>query len=138
MSFFAVYISVAQLNPLLGGVLIILLMMAMPFLVSRSMAFNLRMTAYWNIQFRFDASNGEAAMALLVWRLLGVLSSGLLYPNTMLNSHQFLVRNAACDTKPFDYEATTWAYDRIFLYFLEILVVVSLFFLVFFIFFHLQ
>ena len=131
VAFFAVYILAAQLSPLVGGVLIILLTIATPFLVIRSLAFNLRMTAYRNIQFRFDASYGEAAMALLVWPVLGVLSLGLLYPYAMLKSQQFLVRNAAYGTTPFGYEATTWAYGRIFLYFLGILVVVGLFHLVF-------
>jgi uncharacterized membrane protein YjgN (DUF898 family) len=133
VAFFAVYILAAQLSPLVSGVLIILLTIATPFLVIRSLAFNLRMTAYRNIQFRFDASYGEAVMALLVWPFLGVLSLGLLYPYAMLKSHQFLVRNAAYGTTPFGYEATTWAYGRIFLYFLEILVVVGLFYLVFYI-----
>ena len=134
VAFFIVYILAAQLSPLVGGALIILLTIATLFLVIRSLAFNLRMTAYLNIQFRFDAAYGEAAMALLVWPFLGVFSLGLLYSKAMLKSHQFFVRNAACGTTPFGYKAATWAYSRIFLYFFEILVVVGLFHLVFYIF----
>lgn len=126
VGFFVIYLLAAQFSTLVGVGMLALLTLATPFLVVRSLAFNLRMTGYRNIRFRFDAGYGAAVMALLVWPFLGVLSLGLLYPYAMLKAHQFIVRNAAYGTTSFGYEATAWAYGRIFLYFLGILLTAGL------------
>ena len=118
---FAAFIILSELFPLAGLALVLALMAVTPLLVVRSLAFNHRMSAYRNIQFRFAASYGEAVMAVLVWPTLGVLTAGLLYPYAIRKSSEFIVRNSRYGTADFDFEATTWDYGRIFLICLGVL-----------------
>lgn len=119
---FVAFVVLSELFPVAGGVLALALMGITPLLVVRSLNFNHRVSAYRNIQFRFGASYGEAAMALLVWPILGVLTLGLLYPYAVRKSSEFLVRNSRYGTADFDFEATTWDYGRIFLIFFGVLI----------------
>ncbi|MDZ7925598.1 MAG: DUF898 family protein [Marinagarivorans sp.] len=77
---FIVYMVVSSMLPMVGIVLAVVLLVAIPYFVNQSMTFKMRMSAYKNIQFRFKASYGEAFMVLFVWPLLGVLTLGILYP----------------------------------------------------------
>ena len=119
---FVAFVVLSELFPVAGVVLALALMGITPLLVVRSLNFNHRVSAYRNIQFRFGASYGEAAMALLVWPILGVLTLGLLYPYAVRKSSEFLVRNSRYGTADFDFEATTWDYGRIFLIFFGVLI----------------
>jgi uncharacterized membrane protein YjgN (DUF898 family) len=119
---FVAFVVLSETFPVAGGVLALALMGITPLLVVRSLNFNHRVSAYRNIQFRFGASYGEAAMALLVWPILGVLTLGLLYPYAVRKSSEFLVRNSRYGTADFDFEATTWDYGRIFLIFFGVLI----------------
>ena len=119
---FAAFIVLSELFPVAGLVLALALMAITPLLVVRSLAFNHRMSAYRNIQFRFDASYGEAVMALLVWPILGMLTAGILYPYAILKSSEFIVRNSSYGTAAFDFDAETWDYGRIVLIFLGVLI----------------
>ncbi len=101
--------------PLVGIGLYVALFLAIPYFVNQSLAFNHRMSAYKNIQFRFKASYGEAFMALLVWPLLGVLTLGILYPMAMLKMNEYLVKNSAYGTTKFDFKASYKDYGIIFL-----------------------
>ncbi|MDG1114318.1 MAG: YjgN family protein [Pseudomonadales bacterium] len=118
---FIIYIVGAELYPAAGLLLAILLLAATPYLVIRSLVFSLRMTSYKNVCFRFEASQKEAFMAVLVWPVLGLMTLGLLLPLSILKGHQFMVRNSAFGTTTFNYEASPWAYGRIYLGFLGIL-----------------
>jgi uncharacterized membrane protein YjgN (DUF898 family) len=119
---FAAFIVLSELFPVAGLVLALALLAFTPLLVVRSLAFNHRMSAYRNIQFRFSASYGEAAMALLVWPIMGMLTLGILYPYAMLKSSEFIVRNSSYGTATFDFKAKAWDYGRIFLIFLGVLI----------------
>lgn len=119
---FVAFVVLSELFPVAGVVLALALMGITPLLVVRSLNFNHRVSAYRNIQFRFGASYGEAAMALLVWPILGVLTLGLFYPYAVRKSSEFLVRNSRYGTADFDFEATTWDYGRIFLIFFGVLI----------------
>ena len=120
--FFGVFVVASELFPVVGIVLAILLLAVTPYLVVRSLAFSNRMSAYRNIQFRFNASYGEAAMALLVWPILGALTAGILYPYAMLKSSQFIVRNSRYGSTAFDFDAKTWDYGLVFLIFLGLII----------------
>ena len=118
VTFFLIYLFAGQLYPPLGIGMAIVLMIAMPWLVVRSIAFNNRMSAYRNIQFRFHGDYREAGMALFVWPLLGVLTLGLLYPLAILKTNQFIVKNSAYGTSEFDFDATFKDYGMICLMFI--------------------
>ncbi len=109
------YSVVSSISPVAGVVLALILILAVPYLINQSLAFNHRMSAYKNIQFRFKGSYGEAFMVLYVWPLLGLLTLGILYPKAILKLSEYTVRNSAYGTTSFDFKATYKDYGMIFL-----------------------
>ncbi len=112
---FIAFNVISNLNPIAGGVLLVLLLIAMPYFINKSLEFNHRMSAYANIQFRFKASYGQAAMVLFIWPLIGVLTLGILFPLAILKSNEYLVNNSAYGTSKFSFKATYKDYGMIFL-----------------------
>jgi uncharacterized membrane protein YjgN (DUF898 family) len=112
---FILFAIANAINPIIGIVLGVLMIFAIPELINRSLAFNHRMSSFKNIQFRFKASYLEAFMALYIWPLLGMLTLGILYPLAMLKMHQYMTKNSAYGTTNFDFSATYGDYGMIFL-----------------------
>ena len=121
---FIIYSVVSGLVPVLGIILAIALLFAIPYFINMSLAFNARMSAYKNIQFRFSASYGEAFMVMFVWPILGVITFGILYPLALLKMHEYVVKNSAYGTSKFDYNATYKDYGMIFLIMIGIILAV--------------
>ncbi len=111
----AVYLGASNFYPLVGVGLMLALMVAMPWLIVRSLAFNNRMTAYRNVQFRFHGRYGEAAMVMFVWPMVGVITFGIMYPYALLKLNEFMVSQSAYGTARFNFEATYGDYGWIFL-----------------------
>lgn len=112
---FVAYTFISQQDPSAGLVLALALTLAIPFFVNKALAFNHRMSAYKNIQFRFKASYVEAFMVFYIWPLLGILSLGVLYPMAILKMNQYLVKNSAYGTTAFNFDATYKDYGVLFL-----------------------
>ncbi len=123
---FIVYTIVSAILPILGVMMIVALLFAIPYFVNQSMAFNSRMTSYKNIQFRFSASYWQAFMVIYIWPILGLLSFGILYPLALLKMHEYLVKNSSYGTTKFDFNATYKEYGMIFLVMIGVLLVVGL------------
>lgn len=102
---FIVYSVIASLDPTLAVAMAVTLLLAMPYFINQSLAFNFRMSAYRNIQFRFSATYLQAFMVLFVWPIIGVLSIGLLYPLALKKMHEYIVGNAKYGTAPFSFKA---------------------------------
>jgi uncharacterized membrane protein YjgN (DUF898 family) len=118
---FILYSVASNLFPVVGLLLTVALMFAIPFFIVRSIAFSNRMTAYRNVQFRFNGAYGEAFKAFLVWPTLSMLTLGLLYPFALLKANEFVVSNCAYGMTSFSFEAKTWDYGKVFLRFIGIL-----------------
>ncbi len=112
---FAVYYYALTKYPFFGLALTLALIFVIPYFYNQGLAFNHRMSAYRNIQFRFKGSYGQAFMVLYIWPLLGVLTLGILIPLSILKMHQYTVRNSAYGTSSFSYEASHMDYAKIFL-----------------------
>lgn len=112
---FAAYTIISQSYPIVGIVLALVFTLAIPYFVIQSIAFSRRMTAYRNIQFRFNASYGEAFMAFIIWPILGVLSIGILYPLAIVKTVKFMVNNSSYGTTKFNFSGTYSDYGIIFL-----------------------
>lgn len=125
VAFFAIYALCLELYPVAGLLVTLLLVVATPFLIVRSIAFSNRMSAYRNIQFRFNGTFGEAAVAFLGWPALSILSLGLLAPLALLKANEFVVKHSAYGATSFDFEATAWDYAKIYLGFFGILFVTA-------------
>lgn len=114
VAFIAYYVA-SIYAPIVGVMIAIALVFAIPYFVNQSVAFTNRMSAYKNIQFRFKGSYGEAFMVIYIWPLLGVLTLGILYPLAILKANEYFVRNSAYGTTQFDFKATYKDYGMIFL-----------------------
>ena len=101
--------------PMFGLVGTLVLVLAVPYFYNQALAFDHRMSAYKNIQFRFKASYGEAFMVLYIWPLLGLLTLGILIPFSIMKMHQYMVRNSAYGTQGFSFEAKHFDYAKVFL-----------------------
>jgi uncharacterized membrane protein YjgN (DUF898 family) len=112
---FILFTYITQNYPIAGLVFSILLLLVIPYLINKSIAFNHRMSAYNNIQFRFKGSYGEAFMVMYVWPLIGILTLGILYPLALLKLNQFVVRNSSYGTTKFEFNATFKEYGKVFL-----------------------
>ncbi len=123
---FVIYTFIFRLYPEVGLGLGVVLLFAIPYFINQSLAFNHRMSAYKNIQFRFSASYGEAFMVFYVWPIIGVLTLGILYPLAILKMNQYVVRNSAYGTSKFDFSATFEDYGLIFLTILGVGIMVGL------------
>ena len=110
-----IYSFAAQTNLIAGIVLAILLFLAIPYFINQSLAFERRMSAYKNIQFRFQGSYGSAFMVLYVWPILGILTLGILYPYALLKINEYMVNNSAYGTTRFKFNANFKDYGVIFL-----------------------
>lgn len=111
----AIYLGASNFYPMVGIGMMLVLTIAMPWLIVRSLAFNNRMTAYRNVQFRFHGKSGQAAMVLFVWPLIGVLTLGIMYPYALLKLNEYMVSESAFGTTKFRFEASYGDYGWIFL-----------------------
>lgn len=106
---------ISGVSPIAALVLGLALVATMPYFVNKSLAFNMRMSAYKNIQFRFEGNYGQAFMVLFVWPILGVLTLGILYPLALLKINEYVVSNTRFGTTAFNFKATYGQYGMIFL-----------------------
>jgi uncharacterized membrane protein YjgN (DUF898 family) len=69
MGFFIVYTVVTQLNPALAVGLMLLLFLAIPWLIWRSLMFNMRVTSFSNVHFSFAGKLGQAYLNYFIYPL---------------------------------------------------------------------
>lgn len=89
-----VWVVVGELLPLLSLGLLLLLLLALPWIVVRGLKFHASNSAWRNIRFDFNAGYLDAALVLLVWPLLSLLTLLLLVPFSVWKSQSFMVNNA--------------------------------------------
>ncbi len=110
-----VYIVVTGLAPFMEPVFILVLLGAVPWLVTRAMAFNARNTAYRNVRLGFDATYGETLLVFVGLPLLSVLTLGLAYPYFDYRRRRFLMAQHRLGTTPFTFEPGVGAFYAIYL-----------------------
>ena len=96
-----IYSFAAELMPVLGAFMGLALVIALPFVVVRALAFNARVTSWRSIRFNFDGDVGQAFGAYFGWPLLGMLSLGLAMPFAWFKKAEFGVNNHRLGRTPF-------------------------------------
>jgi len=76
--FFIIYNIVGQLNPALALLMMLILFLAIPWLIWRSLMFNMKMTSFSNVRFTFKGKAGRAYMIYLGYPALFVLFISLI------------------------------------------------------------
>jgi uncharacterized membrane protein YjgN (DUF898 family) len=77
---FVIYAIVKEFVPMLGGIIGILLYIAFPFLIYKSLRFNARNSAYRNIRFRFLGTLKESYKTYMLFPVLIPFTLGLIIP----------------------------------------------------------
>lgn len=120
---FIVYVVVSSIVPLMEAVFMLLLFIAVPWIITRSLAFRARMTSYRNIRFRFSGSATDAAIEFILMPILMVLTLGLLIPYVRYRQVRFVTTNHSYGTSPFSFSAEPKQFYGIYLVALGLLVV---------------
>ncbi len=96
-----IYLLASNFFPLLGLAFILLLMVGLPWIVVRSLAFNARNTSWRNVRFSFVGQPPGAAGAYVGWPLVGILTLGLGMPFAWYKTAKFGVDNHRLGQTPF-------------------------------------
>lgn len=125
---FMVYALIDALNPLLGLIFFIVLMVFLPWVVVRSLQFNARNSVFRNIRFNFTGSKKEALQTFLFWPFLIAFTFGLVLPMIWYKQTAFMTNNSAYGTCHFRFNAKIKDYYLMFFKFVLpfILMVISL------------
>jgi uncharacterized membrane protein YjgN (DUF898 family) len=114
-SFFVAYLLLSHFVPASAIVFALVFMVAFPWLVCRSLAFNAWNSEYRNVRFGFDGRYGQAATAFILWPVLGMISLGLLMPYAFYKQQSFMVSQHRYGDTSFRFEAGASTYYVLFL-----------------------
>ena len=67
MGFFIAYTFLGQLHPSMAGILMLILFVSLPWLIWRSLMFNMRVTSFSNVHFSFVGGLGQAYLNYFVY-----------------------------------------------------------------------
>lgn len=116
-SAFIVYSVITRMVPLAAPLFMLLLFLAIPWVVVRSLAFNARNSAWRNIRFNFKGTYGGAAKAFILWPLLVPFTLGAMMPYVLYCQKKFVVENSWYGTTAFTFHAKPGDYYGIVLRF---------------------
>jgi uncharacterized membrane protein YjgN (DUF898 family) len=99
-------------SPVLYAVLLILYVLATPWVVVKALAFNARNSSYRNVRFAFTGRTGEAAGLYLGMVLLQLVSCGIAAPYAQWRMTSFIVTRHLYGDLRLEWGSTSGAYYR--------------------------
>jgi len=120
--FLAGYVLSGQFMPQLGLLFMLVFLIAMPWLVCKSLAFRNRNTAFRNIRFGFDGTYKEAFVVFVLLPIASALTLMLLAPYAFYRQKRFMVEHSRYGTTSFEPEFVARDFYGIFLRALGLLV----------------
>ena len=106
------YSLLSHFSPMMALVLLLVLIIATPWIVVLSLRFNARFTSYRNIAFRFDGSVSGAFVAYIVWPIVAMFSLGLLLPFAWRQQMQYIIGNHSYGDAPFKFDVNVGEYYK--------------------------
>ena len=97
---------ITAIFPPFGIVTPILIAIALPWLIKRSLRFNARVTSYRNVRFDFVGSAGGAFVAILLGSVIAFMSLGILAPLASRWSWRYVFNNLRYGDRPFSADPT--------------------------------
>jgi len=101
VAFFVVYNISITVFPSSVFVFLVVFIFLFPWVITRSLRFNARMTSYRNVRFDFHGSYFGALYALIIWPIIGFLSLFTLMPFATRATQNYLARNFSYGGRPF-------------------------------------
>lgn len=112
---FVTYVLSIQFLPLLGGALLMVLIIASPWLMVASLRFNARMSAFRGIRFDFTGSVSEAYKVYLWWPMLLVPTLGLILPYLSYRSTGFALNHMRYGNTEVRFEGDLKSFQKVYL-----------------------
>lgn len=106
------YSLLSHFSPMMGLLLLLVLIIATPWIVVLSLRFNARFTNYRNIAFRFDGTVSGAFVAYVVWPIVAMFSLGLLLPFAWRQQLQYIIGNHSYGDAPFKFDVNVGEYYK--------------------------
>ena len=125
-AFIMTYVISVQFLPYLEIAFVILYLVALPWMIIKSMQFNARNTAYRNIRFNFDGRIQEAVFVFIFLPIVAMFTFGLAFPYLMKRFKQFTVVHSSFGTSKFNFYATTGGFYRIYFRVLLIPIIIAI------------
>lgn len=100
----------SKFMPALYLLLLLVLGLVMPVLITWSLRFRARNSAWRGLSFRFDNDPGEAYGPFMLWPWLSGITLSLLYPAMKRRQHAFVVEGHRYGTRRFRFDGTTGQY----------------------------
>lgn len=113
--FILIYAVTTKFLPMLELGFFIVYIIALPWMVIKSMQFNARNSAYRNVRFNFDAKVKEAVFVFILLPLFSILTFGLALPHLIKRIKQFSIEHSHFGKSKFNFHASTWAFYKIYL-----------------------
>lgn len=114
VSLLVIYFLVSQYEPLIGMAIIVLVLLAVPWLVVRTKIFQLRNTSYHGLRFNFRRNYGDSFAAFYGGALITVVSLGFAAPTAIYMRNKFVAENAGFGTTVFKWEGRQGPFYSIF------------------------
>ncbi|HET6604645.1 MAG TPA: YjgN family protein [Xanthomonadaceae bacterium] len=102
---FAAYLATANLAPAYEPFALLALLVAIPWIVVRSLAFRAHNSAWRSLRFGFAGSTGRAYVEYLLWYVPVLFTFGLLWPYVAWRQKRFMVSNHRYGGQPFAFQA---------------------------------
>jgi len=121
-----VYIVAGKLNPLLGIAIALLISLAMPWLIVRSLRFKLHNSSYRGLRFAFTGSDRDAYRVFLLFPILTVLTLYLLTPFTHQRIKQYQHNNSKFGDTLFNFDASVGSFYGIYLKAVSVMILLGI------------
>lgn len=111
---FIILSIVDNLLPIVTPMTSLIIIIVLPWVAIRSLAFNAYNTAFRNVRFGFRADYWESFKVFILWPIASVLTLGILSPLAYYKNRQFIVTHTRYGTSPFKFNATSKDYYHLF------------------------
>ena len=115
IGFFLLSYAATYVQPAIQIVFTLLFIVALPWVIVRSLMFNARNSAIRNIRFGFKGRVKDAALVYLWWPFVAVFTLGIIFPYVYYRQKEFIVENSTYGTTRFVFTATSREYYRLFM-----------------------
>jgi uncharacterized membrane protein YjgN (DUF898 family) len=112
---FVAYTVLSRFSPLMGGLLLLALFVATPWIIVRSLIFNARNSSHRGLRFDFVGKTGRAALVFIAYPFLVIFTLGLAIPFVAQRSNKFVFEHHKFGMSHFQSEALVKDFYKIYL-----------------------
>lgn len=117
------YTLTSSIAPLIAGLIMLIIMIASPWIIVMALRFNARQSAYRGLKFNFTGSVTEAAVVYLFLPIASFLTLGLALPYTAYRQVRFIASNYAYGTTQSTYDGSLNPFWSVYLFALLLLLI---------------